>query len=162
MLDIIDLNVVQDFFGKFDFFGIIDVLKAIESCEVYVALGQPKVGIGLLIWSSVFLVLRIILTVLTLIFVLRVWKIVSHHYFKIIDEESNAKKQIVTEKYDAEVQGVAIEEKYETVELEHIEETKEIEIPVPMDATKEVEIPKQIEKPKEKIKPIHIIKKVIR
>lgn len=157
MFDIIEdmfgLAVLEEFFGKFDFLGIIEVLKAFEACETYVALGETVAGVKLIVWSMVFFAFRVALTILATIFILRVWKIVSYHYFKILDEEKNkeVKKQFFARK-DKSIENTVTpkEKKAETVKDEEFKKTKEIEIPTAMDATKEVELSKQIKKPKGK------------
>ena len=149
--EILGVAMLEELFGKFDFLGVADLSKAIETYKIYLAAGEVETGLKIIILSGFLLALRITLITLAVIFVLRVWKIVSYHYFKILDEEKEKKirKEFFARK-EPVVEEIAPKmlEKVEVVKQP--EETKEIEIPVPMGATKEAEIPKQNEKPKEK------------
>ena len=154
--EIVNFAMLEELFGKFDFLGIIDTVKIIEVYKAYLDSGETGTGITMLLFGLFALALRIALLAILVVFALRVWKIVSYHYFKIADKEEKMriKKEFFARSQDSIVEEIAPKEPEEVETVKQAEETKEIEIPKQQektiridafeksDATKEVKIPK--------------------
>ena len=141
---IFDLALIEELFGKYDWLGIIDVMKAFELYENYKLLGETEVGAKILTWSAILLVFRMLLASLALIFFYRVWRIVANFYFEIEKEQNKEKvepKLRRIPKNRNNLQKIQICNNPEKIQISDIHKEKPTN-----DTTKEIELPQKTKK----------------